>query len=155
MLAARTMLASPNTSVLRQLGGSGARQSLRYPENLGNLIGRRASGTATARWWGARNEERPWEMVCWCFGCRDTGPLTTRRRPSSPWSVDTRDWSVPGVRHIVDTILTRTRPGSIILDHDGGGNRAQTVAALGIALPRLLDAGYHFHPAVITPPRRS
>ena len=60
------------------------------------------------------------------------------------WSVDTRDWSLPGVAHIVDTILTRTHPGAIILDHDGGGNRAQTVQALTIALPRLLDAGYHF-----------
>jgi peptidoglycan/xylan/chitin deacetylase (PgdA/CDA1 family) len=60
------------------------------------------------------------------------------------WSVDPRDWSRPGVRHIVTTILTKTRPGSIILDHDGGGNRQQTVEALGIALPRLLDAGYHF-----------
>jgi peptidoglycan/xylan/chitin deacetylase (PgdA/CDA1 family) len=60
------------------------------------------------------------------------------------WSVDPRDWSLPGVRHIVSTILTKTHPGSIILDHDGGGNRQQTVEALGIALPRLLDAGYHF-----------
>jgi peptidoglycan/xylan/chitin deacetylase (PgdA/CDA1 family) len=60
------------------------------------------------------------------------------------WSVDPRDWARPGVSHIVDVILTRTKPGSIILDHDGGGNRQQTVDALTIALPRLLDAGYRF-----------
>jgi peptidoglycan/xylan/chitin deacetylase (PgdA/CDA1 family) len=60
------------------------------------------------------------------------------------WSVDPRDWSRPGVPHIVDTILGQTRPGAIILDHDGGGNRQQTVDALTIALPRLLDAGYQF-----------
>jgi peptidoglycan-N-acetylglucosamine deacetylase len=60
------------------------------------------------------------------------------------WSVDPRDWSRPGVPHIVDTILTRTRPGSIILDHDGGGDRQQTIDALTIALPRLIAAGYHF-----------
>lgn len=60
------------------------------------------------------------------------------------WSVDPRDWSRPGVPHIVDAILTRTRPGSIILDHDGGGNRQQTLDALTIVLPRLLDAGYRF-----------
>jgi peptidoglycan-N-acetylglucosamine deacetylase len=60
------------------------------------------------------------------------------------WSVDPRDWSRPGVPHIVDTILTRTRPGAIILDHDGGGDRQQTVDALTIALPRLIDAGYTF-----------
>jgi peptidoglycan/xylan/chitin deacetylase (PgdA/CDA1 family) len=60
------------------------------------------------------------------------------------WSVDPRDWSEPGVSHIVTTILTKTHPGSIILDHDGGGNRQQTVDALTIALPRLLDDGYTF-----------
>jgi peptidoglycan/xylan/chitin deacetylase (PgdA/CDA1 family) len=60
------------------------------------------------------------------------------------WSVDPRDWSRPGVPHIATVILTRTRPGSIILEHDGGGNRQQTVDALRIALPRLLDAGYRF-----------
>ena len=37
-----------------------------------------------------------------------------------------------------------TRTGSIILEHDGGGDRSQTVAALGIVLPRLLAEGFHF-----------
>jgi peptidoglycan-N-acetylglucosamine deacetylase len=60
------------------------------------------------------------------------------------WSVDPRDWSRPGVATIVGNIMRNTRTGSIILEHDGGGNRAQTVAALKIVLPRLLDAGYHF-----------
>ena len=60
------------------------------------------------------------------------------------WSVDPRDWSQPGVQHITDVILTNTRPGAIILNHDGGGNRQQTLDALGIALPRLIDAGYTF-----------
>ena len=60
------------------------------------------------------------------------------------WSVDPRDWSRPGVAAIVSNIMRNTRTGSIILEHDGGGNRAQTVAALKIVLPRLLDAGYHF-----------
>jgi peptidoglycan/xylan/chitin deacetylase (PgdA/CDA1 family) len=60
------------------------------------------------------------------------------------WSVDPRDWSLPGVRHIVETILNKTRPGAIILDHDGGGNRQQTIDALTIVLPKLIDAGFHF-----------
>jgi peptidoglycan/xylan/chitin deacetylase (PgdA/CDA1 family) len=66
------------------------------------------------------------------------------------WSVDPRDWSRPGVNHIVDTIMRQTRDGSIILGHDGRGDRhsspdrSQTVAALRTVLPRLLDAGYHF-----------
>ncbi len=60
------------------------------------------------------------------------------------WSVDPRDWSRPGVRTIVRDIVADTRTGSIILEHDGGGNRSQTVAAPEIWLPRLLEAGYQF-----------
>jgi peptidoglycan-N-acetylglucosamine deacetylase len=60
------------------------------------------------------------------------------------WSVDPRDWSRPGVNEIVSTIMRTTKSGSIILEHDGGGNRAQTVAALKIVIPRLLGEGYRF-----------
>ena len=60
------------------------------------------------------------------------------------WSVDPRDWSRPGVTSIVRNIMRNTKTGSIILEHDGGGNRSQTVAALKIVLPRLLAAGYRF-----------
>ena len=60
------------------------------------------------------------------------------------WSVDPRDWSRPGVAAIVRNIMRNTRTGSIILEHDGGGNRTQTLAALKIVLPRLIDAGYYF-----------
>jgi peptidoglycan/xylan/chitin deacetylase (PgdA/CDA1 family) len=60
------------------------------------------------------------------------------------WSVDPQDWARPGVSKIVSTIVKNTQTGSIILEHDGGGNRSETVAALKIAIPRLLDEGYHF-----------
>ena len=60
------------------------------------------------------------------------------------WSVDPRDWAMPGAREIVSNIMANTRTGSIILEHDGGGNRSETVAALKIVIPRLLDEGYHF-----------
>ena len=60
------------------------------------------------------------------------------------WSVDPSDWSRPGARTIVRDIVADTRTGSIILEHDGGGDRSQTVAALKIWLPRLLEAGYQF-----------
>jgi peptidoglycan/xylan/chitin deacetylase (PgdA/CDA1 family) len=60
------------------------------------------------------------------------------------WSVDPQDWARPGVSKIVSNIMKNTQTGSIILEHDGGGNRAETVAALKIAIPRLLDEGYHF-----------
>jgi peptidoglycan-N-acetylglucosamine deacetylase len=60
------------------------------------------------------------------------------------WSVDPRDWSRPGVSEIVGTIMKTTQSGSIILEHDGGGDRSETVAALKIVIPRLLDEGYRF-----------
>jgi len=60
------------------------------------------------------------------------------------WSVDPRDWSRPGVPAIIANIMRNTRGGSIILEHDGGGNRSETVAALKYVIPRLLAAGYRF-----------
>lgn len=50
------------------------------------------------------------------------------------WSVDSRDWAGLGAKQIVERVLTATRRGSIILMHDGGGNRSNTVAAL----PRII-----------------
>ena len=63
------------------------------------------------------------------------------------WSVDPQDWARPGVTAIVQDILRTTRSGSIILEHDGGGDRSQTVAALKIVLPSLLGEGFRFRPA--------
>ena len=60
------------------------------------------------------------------------------------WSVDPQDWARPGTNTIVSRILHQTRTGSIILEHDGGGDRSQTVAALKIVIPHLLDEGYRF-----------
>ena len=60
------------------------------------------------------------------------------------WSVDPRDWSRPGTPAIIDTILKEVRPGAIVLNHDCGGDRSQTVAALKTYLPTLIDSGYLF-----------
>ncbi|MFI2689763.1 polysaccharide deacetylase family protein [Kitasatospora sp. NPDC018619] len=60
------------------------------------------------------------------------------------WSVDPRDWARPGTPAIIDRILKNVRPGSIVLNHDGGGDRSQTVAALKAYLPVLVDSGYYF-----------
>ncbi|THV40921.1 polysaccharide deacetylase family protein [Glycomyces buryatensis] len=59
------------------------------------------------------------------------------------WNVDTEDWSRPGVDAIVDDLLGAT-PGDVVLMHDGGGDRSQTVEALEIALPQLAEQGYKF-----------
>jgi peptidoglycan-N-acetylglucosamine deacetylase len=58
------------------------------------------------------------------------------------WTVDSRDWAHPGVRRIVATVARGVRPGAIILFHDGGGDRSQTVAALPGVLRQLKTRGY-------------
>lgn len=58
------------------------------------------------------------------------------------WSVDTSDYALPGVTRIVASALDGAKPGAVILLHDGGGNRAQTVAALPRIIERLRARGY-------------
>ena len=62
------------------------------------------------------------------------------------WSVDPHDWDTAHVdtQDIVRTVLRTTKPHDIILEHDGGGVRRNTVAALKIFIPRLLAEGYDF-----------
>ena len=60
------------------------------------------------------------------------------------WSVDTQDWRRPGPDQIASHVLSNVRPGAIILMHDGGGERSQTVAALAAVLEGLTSRGYAF-----------
>ncbi|WP_332646706.1 polysaccharide deacetylase family protein [Lysinibacillus sp. 54212] len=60
------------------------------------------------------------------------------------WHQDTEDWKNPGVKKIVNKVLKGTRPGDIILFHDGGGKRDQTIDALKEILPVLKKQGYKF-----------
>src|SRR5207249_5815589 len=46
------------------------------------------------------------------------------------WDVDPRDWSLPGAGAIFERIVRAVHPGAIVLMHDGGGRRDETVAAL-------------------------
>ena len=59
------------------------------------------------------------------------------------WDLDPRDWSRPGVAAITDKLL-RAKPGEILLCHDGGGNRSETVTALRTVLPALKARGLTF-----------
>jgi peptidoglycan-N-acetylglucosamine deacetylase len=60
------------------------------------------------------------------------------------WSVDPRDWSRPGTAAIVRTVEAQVRPGAVILFHDGGGPRDQTVQAVTQLIPWLRAHGYSF-----------
>jgi peptidoglycan/xylan/chitin deacetylase (PgdA/CDA1 family) len=68
------------------------------------------------------------------------------------WSIDPGDWRRPGAGAIVSGVLSHARPGAVVIMHDGGGDRSQTVAALPaivnglrkrhyglVSLPRLLS----------------
>jgi peptidoglycan-N-acetylglucosamine deacetylase len=58
------------------------------------------------------------------------------------WTIDTGDYRRPGVKAIVHATVSGARPGAIILMHDAGGNRAETVAALPKIIVALRARGY-------------
>ncbi|MBM3665285.1 MAG: polysaccharide deacetylase family protein [Actinobacteria bacterium] len=60
------------------------------------------------------------------------------------WDVDTVDWMRPTPDQIVHSAVSQARPGSIILMHDGGGDRASTIAALARIVKDLRAKGYEF-----------
>ena len=59
------------------------------------------------------------------------------------WNVDTTDWKKPGADVIAQRIQS-AGPGNIILMHDGGGDRSQTIEGLRQALPKMKEQGYSF-----------
>jgi peptidoglycan/xylan/chitin deacetylase (PgdA/CDA1 family) len=65
------------------------------------------------------------------------------------WTVDTSDYRRPGVSAIVHSAVVGARPGAIILLHDAGGNRSETVAALPKIIKALRARGYK----LVTVPR--
>ena len=65
------------------------------------------------------------------------------RMISLGWDIDPRDWARPGTALIIRRLLA-ARPGDILLCHDGGGNRAQTIASLRLVLPVLKSRGLEF-----------
>lgn len=62
------------------------------------------------------------------------------------WNVDPADWERPGTGAIVSRVMGAIRPGAVILMHDGGGSRGQSVAALDALIPRIQAAGYSIRP---------
>jgi peptidoglycan-N-acetylglucosamine deacetylase len=65
---------------------------------------------------------------------------------SVTWDVDPMDWSQPGADEIEKLVVDQAKPGSIVLLHDSGGDREQTVAALPGIVESLLADGYHLVP---------
>jgi peptidoglycan/xylan/chitin deacetylase (PgdA/CDA1 family) len=60
------------------------------------------------------------------------------------WEVDPRDWAGPGVGAIASNVIANAHNGSIVVMHDGGGDRSQTIAALPAILSHFRHRGYKF-----------
>jgi peptidoglycan-N-acetylglucosamine deacetylase len=65
------------------------------------------------------------------------------------WSIDSEDYTRPGAAAIARNVVSSARPGSIVLMHDAGGDRSETIAALDPIVARLRRRGYDF----VTVPR--
>jgi peptidoglycan/xylan/chitin deacetylase (PgdA/CDA1 family) len=59
------------------------------------------------------------------------------------WAVDPRDWARPGTTSITNTLLG-AKAGDILLCHDGGGDRSETIQALRTVIPALQKRGLTF-----------
>ncbi len=60
------------------------------------------------------------------------------------WDIDPRDWALPGVGEIEGNVLANAHPGAIVIMHDGGGDRSETLAALPDIIGTLRARGYTF-----------
>ena len=73
--------------------------------------------------------------------------LRVRGLAELDWDVDPSDYLRPGAAVIARRVLAALHPGAIVIMHDGGGNRSQTVAALPAILRGIRAAGYQIVPA--------
>jgi peptidoglycan/xylan/chitin deacetylase (PgdA/CDA1 family) len=79
------------------------------------------------------------------YGAYDSSVLQTARSlglATVQWNVDPRDWALPGTESIVHTDLSEVQLGSIIISHDGGGPRGETLAAYPSIIAGLRARGY-------------
>ena len=60
------------------------------------------------------------------------------------WDVDPRDWTRPGAPTITNRIIRGVGHRSVVLLHDGGGDRSSTAAALDATIRALRQRGYRF-----------
>ncbi|RAW09756.1 polysaccharide deacetylase family protein [Paenibacillus taichungensis] len=55
---------------------------------------------------------------------------------------DARDWNNPGVEHILEHTRSAVKPGSVLIFHDGYGDRSETVEAVRVLVDELAAEGY-------------
>jgi peptidoglycan-N-acetylglucosamine deacetylase len=60
------------------------------------------------------------------------------------WSADSIDYKQPAVPRLLNNVIRDSKPGGIVLMHDGGGNRSKTVQALPQIIENFRKQGYRF-----------
>ncbi len=70
--------------------------------------------------------------------------IASRGLTTMSYSVDPKDWTLPGVQAIVDGVVSAAFPGAVVDMHDAGGDRSETVAALPQIITKLRAMGYTF-----------
>lgn len=80
------------------------------------------------------------------YGAWGRSPEVAARMGMQPlgWSLAVEDWVPPGTDELVRRLEEGVTPGSVVLLHDGGGDRHQTVSAVDRIIPRLKSEGWHF-----------
>ncbi|MBF2063398.1 MAG: polysaccharide deacetylase family protein [Calothrix sp. C42_A2020_038] len=80
-------------------------------------------------------------------GIKTNGPYAYARNQKYAtimWSADSVDYSRPSVSKLIDNVMQHAKPGGIVLMHDGGGNRSNTVKALPQIINNFRKQGYRF-----------
>jgi len=93
---------------------------------------------------------RPYRCLRPPYGLSDAAVdarLRVRGLAELHWDVDPSDYLRPGAAAIARRVLAALHPGAIVIMHDGGGNRSQTVAALPAIIRGIRAAGYQIVPA--------
>jgi peptidoglycan/xylan/chitin deacetylase (PgdA/CDA1 family) len=122
-------------------------------ENMGKLGRKQQQSQLLQEAVAIGNEGAPFpRMFRPPYGLWDNGTLRLLKKYRMLmilWTVDTDDYELPGVAAVVDAAVRGARPGAIILMHDAGGDRTQTVAALPKIIRQLRKRGYK----LVTVPR--
>jgi peptidoglycan/xylan/chitin deacetylase (PgdA/CDA1 family) len=89
----------------------------------------------------------PWARIAYFrapFGAWGQSPQVAADLGMQPlgWRFDIEDWVPPGTDVLVQRIRDRITPGAVVLMHDGGGDRSQTVEAVDRIIPELRAEGW-------------
>jgi peptidoglycan-N-acetylglucosamine deacetylase len=72
------------------------------------------------------------------------GQIAERGLTTMSYSIDPKDWTLPGTQAIVNAVVGAAFPGAVVDMHDAGGPRGETVAALPQIIEDLRAEGYAF-----------